>query len=357
MKILFTISSLNTGGAEKILTTLANHFETLGHSVSILIISKDKPFFPLSRTINLIGVDIPKSSSKLLSRVTYIPKLINAIRKNILFENPDIVISFMSEMNILSIVASKLSKKPILVSERSAYDFLDIKPFWKKLRRIVYPFANGLVVLTDADKERYSFVKNRYKIENPLILQEKYTNLQRENVILSVGRLNYVKGFDMLIEAFAKTRQKEWRLKIVGEGKERQNLEELIKKLNLEDRVELVGQKEDVEYFYKKASIFVLSSRTEGFPGVLCEAMGYGCAVIAFDSPSAPREIISHEKDGILIEAKNVKALTKSMDSLMIDSSKRLRLGKNGQKIVERLDIDKIANKWLDIIENIRESV
>ncbi len=342
-KILFIISSLNVGGAEKILTTLANHFDNIGYKVTILIATKNSGFFPLNKNIEVVE----------LKRVKPIFTLINELKREILAINPDITISFMSEMNILATIASKLANKPILVSERSAYDFLDIKPIWKKLRRVIYPFVDGLVVLTNADKNRYHFVKNRYIIENPLILKHNHLNIKREKIVLAVGRLNPVKGFDLLIKAFAKVKNRDWRLRVVGDGREREKLEKLVKKLNLEERVKLIGLVKDVELEYKRASIFVLSSRTEGFPGVLCEAMGYGCAVISFDSPSAPREIITDKKDGILVKPNSIEELASKIDYLIDNPKIRDNLAQNAQKISNRLSIDIIGIKWFRVIDKI----
>jgi len=352
MKILFMISSLNTGGAEKILSTIANHFDSRGDTITVLTVSDEKPFFTLNESIKLRQLGLSQPKRGLINRINHIPKLINSLKNNILEVNPDVVISFMSEMNILSIIATKLAQKPIIISERSAYDFLDIKPFWKRVRRVLYPFTDALVVLTHADKKRYHFVKNVYTIENPLVLKQYHSNIEREKIILGVGRLNTVKGFDMLIKAFHQIENKEWKLVIVGEGGERKNLELLIDELNLTKRVELVGMTQDVEYYYKKASIFVLSSRTEGFPGVLCEAMGYGCAVLSFDCPSAPSEIISSEVDGILVEAENIDSLSNEIEKLVSSSTKREALGNNAKKIVNKLSIDKVTKKWLEVIEN-----
>ena len=348
MKIVFVISSLDIGGAEKILTTLANHFDNIGHNITIIMTSSNKPYFRLNSTINLVSIDTKSSN-----RVNNILLLISSLKREILLSEADIVISFMSEMNILALIASRLASKPIIVSERSAFDFLDIKPIWKKIRRVAYPFVNGLVVLTDADKDRYSFVKNRYKIENPLILKENHSDIKREKIILAVGRLNEVKGFDLLIKSFSKLNRDGWRLLIAGEGSQRENLERLITSLDLSSTVELLGVVEDVEYYYKRASIFVLSSRTEGFPGVLCEAMGYGCAVTSFDCPSAPREIITDKKDGILVEPQNIEKLTHTMQYLVDNPNIRKKLSTNAEKISQRLSIDMIGAKWFKLIDDV----
>jgi GalNAc-alpha-(1->4)-GalNAc-alpha-(1->3)-diNAcBac-PP-undecaprenol alpha-1,4-N-acetyl-D-galactosaminyltransferase len=342
MRILLIISSLDVGGAERVLTTLANHFDDKGHNITIVTASANRASFTLNSNIELIKLDLSGSI-----------RLIGALRGVIISSHPDVIISFMTEMNILALIVSKLQNIPLIVSERSAFDFLDIKPFWKKMRRVFYPSVDALVVLTDEDRDRYHFVKNRYKIENPLILRSRENSIKREKIILAVGRLNYVKGFDLLIKSFAKVNRDGWRLLIAGEGEERENLENLIDSLALSNRVELLGLVKDLEIYYKKSSIFVLSSRTEGFPAVLCEAMGYGLAVISFDCPSAPREIIRDKESGLLVKNGDIKELSREMEYLIDNPNIREKLSKNAKSIRERLSIDKIGDRWFKLIDEV----
>jgi GalNAc-alpha-(1->4)-GalNAc-alpha-(1->3)-diNAcBac-PP-undecaprenol alpha-1,4-N-acetyl-D-galactosaminyltransferase len=222
------------------------------------------------------------------------------------------------------------------------------------LRKLVYRFSNTLIVQTRYDKEKYKRLANTYVINNPLNLKEMILNNTRaEKNILAVGRLNRQKGFDRLIKAFSHLDRKGWKLAIIGEGSERSNLEKLIYDLNLKDYISLPGITKAIEKWYKKSSIFVLSSRTEGFPNVLCEAMAYGCACISFDCIAGPNEIITDKVDGYLVKNGDVDALSEKMDFLINNSEERRRIGKEAMKISDRLNIDSIMSQWDKIIEKI----
>ena len=353
MKILFIIGTLNAGGAEKVMTMLSNYMSQKEHTVSLLTFSDKKPFFELDNFITrYVAKEYPSNS--LRKRLYNIKEHVKDIKKTINSVNPNIVISFMTELNVLAIIASKLARKPIIVSEHTS--FLKVKKrFWKYLRQMVYPFSNGLVLLTKEDQPYYSFVKEKYVIPNPLLLTHSYKEIEREKIILGVGRLRHVKGFDRLINAFSMLQNaKDWKLVLVGEGSERIKLEEQIAELNLAENILLVGQQKDMELFYKKASIFVLSSREEGFPGVLCEAMGYGCAVVSFDCKTGPKEIINNDYDGKLVEADNVKELSKNIDYFINNPKQRDLFGLNAQKIETKLNLETIYQQWMDVIHTIK---
>ena len=128
------------------------------------------------------------------------------------------------------------------------------------------------------------------------------------------------------------------------------DLEEIVKKFNLEDRVTLLGFVEDMEYVYRKASIYVLSSIREGFPGGLCEAMGYGCTSIAFNCPTGPKEIIDNDKNGILVEANNINELSNQIQILIDDDEKRYSLSIEAQKITSWLEMKAISEQWIDLM-------
>jgi GalNAc-alpha-(1->4)-GalNAc-alpha-(1->3)-diNAcBac-PP-undecaprenol alpha-1,4-N-acetyl-D-galactosaminyltransferase len=149
-------------------------------------------------------------------------------------------------------------------------------------------------------------------------------NNRGEKNILAVGRLNRLKGFDRLIKAFSHLDQKDWKLAIIGEGSERNNLENLIYDLNLEAYISMPGRTKAIEKWYKKSAIFVLSSRIEGFPNVLCEAMAYGCACVSFDCIAGPNEIITDKVDGYLVKNGDINALTAKMDFLINNSEEKI---------------------------------
>jgi GalNAc-alpha-(1->4)-GalNAc-alpha-(1->3)-diNAcBac-PP-undecaprenol alpha-1,4-N-acetyl-D-galactosaminyltransferase len=258
----------------------------------------------------------------------------------------------MTETNIISTIGCRIINKPIIIAERISYDFLKSR-VWVSLRKLVYRFSNVLIVQTRYDQEKYNRLANTFVINNPLNLKEMIPNNREEKNILAVGRLNRQKGFDRLIKAFLHLDQKDWKLAIIGEGSERSNLEKLIYDLNLKDFISMPGKTEAIEKWYKKSSIFVLSSRIEGFPNVLCEAMAYGCACVSFDCIAGPNEIITDKIDGYLVKNGDINALSARMNFLINNPEERRRIGKEAMKISNRLNIDSIMRKWDKIIEKI----
>jgi GalNAc-alpha-(1->4)-GalNAc-alpha-(1->3)-diNAcBac-PP-undecaprenol alpha-1,4-N-acetyl-D-galactosaminyltransferase len=347
LKILFVISSLKTGGAEHVLVMLANYLSQQSNEVIILKFSEQKPFFELNDKVKVLTIN------KIQNKIPFISRVLN-LKNHFKKINPDIIISFTTTINVYSIIASKLSRYKIIVSEHT--NFHRAKSYiWKILRKIFYPFADLTIVLTKYDKKLYSnYLKQVEVIKNPLVLQNKYNNLNKEKIILAVGRLHNVKGFDMLIEAFANIKNKgSWKLIILGEGEERLYLEEKIKKYNCDESIVLKGNIKDVEFYYKTASIFVLSSRAEGFPGSLCEAMGYGCPSIAFNCITGPNEIITHNKNGILVPPNDIYKLQEQIEILMNNEDLRKSLGSESKKIASELNITKIASIWLKKIKEV----
>ena len=349
MKILFIITSLGSGGAERVMSLLANKFSE-NNEVIIMTLSTDKIFYKLDRKIKTKQLNLYKPTNSVFEKLTNNFKRINCIKKEIENINPDIVISFMTQTNILSIIASKLLNKPIIISERTNYDFLKSK-VWRSLRKVIYRFSDGLVVQSNYDKQKYQFVKNVKVIFNPL--EVKNIKNKRENIILAVGRLDYPKGFDRLIKIYSQLKT-EWPLIIVGDGSERENLESLIRQLNLKNRVFLVGRKQNIEEYYSKAKIFTLSSRMEGFPNVLAEAMGYGCACISFDCLTGPSDIIENNQNGFLIENNNKNEYLKKLQILVDNQEIKEKFGINGTNIIYKLNINKISNEWIDFIKEIK---
>ena len=357
MKIAFIISSLGSGGAERVLSLMANYWALKNYSLIVITLDNSTPFYLLEDGIQVEQLSMLKNSGSVFSAVANNITRIKNIKKKLIEIDPDIVISFMTETNILSTICCRLINKPIIIAERISYDFLK-SHVWVTLRKLVYRFSNALIVQTSYDQEKYHRFSNTFVINNPLNLKEmiidKHNNKNiEEKNILAVGRLNRQKGFDRLIKAFSNLDQKDWKLEIVGEGNERSNLEKLVYDLNLEDYISLPGRTKAIEKCYKKASIFVLSSRTEGFPNVLCEAMAYGCACISFDCIAGPNEIITDKVDGYLVKDGDIDALAAKINFLINNPGERRRIGQEAMKISDRLNIDSIMSKWDKIIEKI----
>ena len=348
MKILFVISSLSSGGAERVMSILANQF-IKSHEVIIVTMAKTDSFYSLHKNIKHIKLNLLKNSKNILQSVMNNLYRIKAFVEIFKKENPDVIISFMTHTNILAIIASKIAKKKIIISERIAYDFYNSK-ILNFIRRLIYPLSDFIVVQTYADKKNYDYLRNVDIIYNPLNL--KTNNIKKENIILAVGRLDKQKGFDNLIKAYSKL-ETDWKLFIAGDGQEKKNLENLIKKLNLRDNIFLIGNQQNIFEWYNRASIFILSSQKEGFPNVLIEAMSMGCSVVSFDCPYGPGEIIENKINGILVENQNIDKLALSIQELIDNKDLREKLSKEAIKVREKYSIEKIANKWEKIMKRL----
>lgn len=352
MKIVFVISSLTSGGAERVLTTLANYWSEKGWDVTILaILSHDKNFYKLHKNIKLISLDMRYKNS-LLNTLWYL----YGIRKIVKRVNPNYVVSFISGMNIFTLISLIGLKKKIVISERNYFDVLKSK-LWRRLRRITYPLTNGLVVLSEDDYNHYTYVKNKKIIFNPL----KIENLLdckfelKEKLIIAVGTLTQQKGFDRLIRSLADIEMLDWRVEIIGEGPKREELTALIKELNLEKTIFLIGRKSNIYDYYQKASIFVLSSHWEGFPNVLSEAMAHGCSCIAFNCKTGPSSIIEHEKNGYLVEDGNTEELQSRIVEVMKSRDLRQKFFVNALTIREKLKVDIIVREWEDYLFSLNQ--
>lgn len=349
MKILFVISSLSHGGAERVLVNIANHL-SLKHEVSIATFASTPSFYPLDKKVQHITLDLMKPSRTIIETLLNTFKRLRILSETIKTINPDMVISFMTHTNILSILAAKWANRKIIISERIAYCF---QTNWltRLARRAIYPLCDYLVTQTLHDAKNYDFVKNVVTIYNPLLTPSFF--VQKEKIILAVGRLEKQKGFDKLIKAYSLLPKNDWELWIVGEGQERDSLEKQISELKMQN-IQLLGVQKNIFDYYARASIFVLSSEKEGFPNALLEAMSCGCACISFDCPYGPREIITDTINGILVENQNVEQFTQAIYTLINDAHTREMLSQKAIKIRQQYAIEYIVEKWENIMYLVR---
>ena len=210
--------------------------------------------------------------------------------------------------------------------------------------------SDAFVTQTYADLKNYNFLKRSYVIYNPIKIEKFDLNVKKQNIVLGVGRLDKQKGFDVLIKAFKKIGKDDWKLLIAGDGPERERLETLIKKLG-STNIELIGKTKEIFKYYSQASIFVLSSNKEGFPNVLIEAMAFGCAVVSFDCPYGPAEIIENGVNGILVKNQDENGLKEAIELLIKDEELRKKLSKEAIKVREKYSIEKIVKEWEKVIK------
>jgi len=348
VKILFVISSLGSGGAERVVVNLANYL-TKRHQVVIATFSNESSFYQLDQKVKHLKLDLLKESKNVIETIFNSIKRVLTLSNLIKKENPDVVVSFMTHTNFLTILAGKIARKPVVFSERIAYDFYGKRINF--LKKVLYPLGKALVVQTKEDAKNYPFVKNVKVIPNPISFDVDGVG-KKEKMVLAVGRLEKQKGFDSLIEVFS-TIDTDYELLIVGEGSQRASLEALIEKFGAKN-IKLLGRREDIWQLYNRAAIFVLSSQREGFPNVLIEAMACGCGVVSYDCPYGPSEIIQNGKNGLLVPNQNKKELKKAIELLMEREELRNNLGQNAMLVQKRFSIEKIGGVWEEVLHECR---
>ena len=332
MKLLFVITSLENGGAERVCASLANYFSK-ENEVEILYFSGEI-FYEIS----------PKVKLNKFSRNSRIPRLaakLLAIRKHA--KDADCVISFMDSTNILSIIATAFLGRKLIISEHSAHDFVGLK--WRVLRRIFYPFATALTVLSRSDFNYYSFVKNKAIIYNPSIFKPSFGG-QKEKLIIFVGRLEYVKGCDIFLRALALLRLDDFKLLVLGDGSQKKSLQSLSEKLGLKN-LEFLGSVSDIQNYYKKAKIIVSSSRFEGLGNALIESAFFDCIRVATPTAGA-LELLEDGKNGFISSDFSEQALAKAiLKALNADES----VLENTRAESEKFRLENIAAKWWELIK------
>jgi GalNAc-alpha-(1->4)-GalNAc-alpha-(1->3)-diNAcBac-PP-undecaprenol alpha-1,4-N-acetyl-D-galactosaminyltransferase len=288
------------------------------------------------------------------------------VRRALRAARPDVIISFMDKTNVLALLATRGLRVPVMVSERSDPSHNKIGSIWRFLRRLTYPLADVLICQSTAALAYYdSFMATKgCVIPNPLIGPPMISamkgdfGLQRNSRrVVAMGALVVHKGFDLLIEAFGSVKLKypDWSLTILGEGPLRRELEKKVDGLGLSGRVRLPGQVADPLSELRTADLFVLSSRFEGFPNALLEAMACGLPVISFNCPSGPSEIIRDGVDGVLIPPQDVKALAAALDRLMGDKIERGRLASRAPEVLDRYNVSQVMNKWDALLARFNE--
>jgi len=349
-KIFLIIPTLTKGGAERVVSLLSQEFERMDYEVKIVVFNNKVEYKYGGEIIN---INAPASSNyfvKLLRLFQRTFRLKRIFKK----ENPDYIFSFTESANFPCI----LTGKKIIISIHTNPS-RNCNRLQKIFIRFLYKFSNVkkvVAVSKEIEKilNRDYRLKNTFTIYNPVVIDDRY-KIQEDlseyqPYILSVGRLEKPKNFEMLIKAYSKTKaNKEAKLLIIGEGSQKQELEKLIHNLNLEGKVFLPGKKDNIRDYYLQSEIYVLSSKYEGFPMVLVEALSNRCACIATNCETGSSEIIKSDFNGLLVENENEDALAEAIDRLYFDEALKNKFKNNAQKSIEHLKLEEIAKKWLEI--------
>ena len=376
LKIVYVTPALYmAGGVERVLTLKANYFaEHFGYDITIILTEgKGKPFFyPLSPKINVINLDIHFEE---LWTCSFLKKIWVYLKKQRLFKKaltaelmrirPDITVSLLRrEINFINDIKDGSRKIGELHVNRANYRNFNTQnvgvvkrlfaKFWSHNLVAHLRCLDKLVVLTEKDREAWVELNNVVAIPDPLSLYPIGISPLTEKRVVAVARYSHEKGIDLLLKAWSivEKRVSDWRLDVYGDGN-RTPYNQLIEDLHIDNsRCVLHGRTDNVEAEYVNSSIFVLSSRFEGFGMVLTEAMACGLPVVSFDCPWGPRSIITDGDDGLLVENGNVEALAGSLTRLMDDADLLQRMAVRGVKNVQRFSVDYIAECWKELFES-----
>lgn len=354
--VTIVVPGLSAGGTERIVSLISEHWAERGWRVSILTFEAPgtAAYYPINPSITVEQLGSASSQPSKFGTVRAAVYRAFALRRAFRKSLPDVVVSFLTRTNVLTLLSTRGLSVPVVVSERNNPALQPFGAPWHWLRTLTYPRAFGLVTMTKGALEYFpkKMRRREWVIPNPVELPEAWQEKRGNHTLVAVGRLVPQKGFDLLLQAFARAAREapEWSLTIWGEGPDRAKLERQRDELGLNGRVHLPGVTERPGIWIETADAFVLSSRYEGWGIVLLEAMAAGLPVVSFDCEWGPREMISHGADGLLVPAEDVAALSDALLSIMKDDTLRRQLGRAAAEAVKRYSRERVMAEWDNVV-------
>lgn len=375
MKIMMLVSSMHVGGAERVAATLVNAWAARGDSVSLVptYSSKGTCFYHLSPSVELIWLADKAGTRaggwKALFNLAVFKRL-SSLRRLIKEEQPDVVVSFLTNVNVAAILATRGLNVPLIVCERTnPAEARPLGMILRCLRYMLYPYSHMVMVQTEdaatSFEQMFPNVKRLGVVPNPVphdlmeiapLDADALATTSRKRLI-AMGRLVPEKQFDLLIDVFASIapQHPDWDLWIWGEGAERNDLRARAAELDMNTRIFLPGSTAEPWAALTRGHGFVLSSSVEGFPNVLLEAMAVGLPCVTFDCPSGPREMTSNGQDALLVPPGDREALAEALSRMMGDADLREVLGARASTAVRRrYTIDKVLEQWDALFHMVR---
>lgn len=354
-KLCLVIPSLQAGGMERVMSELLSYFATKENlEIHLLLygITREQ-FYKIPASII---VHKPGFTFNNRFRLYYTLKTVFYIRRTIRDINPYSILSYGEYWNSLVLLSLLGTGSRVFVSDRCQPD-KSLGRLHDYLRKILYPMASGIIAQTCMAKGIYDLYRLNRNIEvigNPVRTINNTMGIEREKIVLSVGRLIKTKNHDKLIEMFLRISKPDWKLVIVGYDHLGQNISEkltrIISENNAGDRVILEGKKADVETYYLKSSIFAFTSDSEGFPNVIGEAMSAGLPVIAFDCVAGPSEMIKDNSNGFLVSLFDYDSFTDKLELLMDNEELRIRFGERAREDIMQFNINKIGEEYMRLL-------
>ena len=370
-KIVFFNSSNEAGGPARVISIWANYFIKSGYQIEIVTNINREPFFFLDPKIELSSLGIDKLKQKNLFKTFWkLYKCIDKRSDQFLIFNKAIYIPYLYILKKIGLINSSLrliyfnhgASSELKIYYNNLKLFLMNNTFDKIISSHNHS-QNSNLKIRKSYKRRIldniffinsyqSILKKNIIMPNPIGFYSKKIDTNKSKIILAVGRLDYIKGFDLLIKAWRLLfiRHPDWKIQIIGSGKEEGKLKKLILDNNIEN-IYLIPEQRKIKDFYNNASIYVMSSREEGFPMVLLEAMEFGLPIISFANEGA-KAIIEHNNTGILVKLRDVEALSEAISRMIENPKTRKRISSNAKLKAKEYDIDCISSKWENVFKD-----
>ena len=367
LRILMLVNSMGKGGAERVAATLCNGWAAYGHRVVICAtyFESHDVAYDLRADVEVVFLrDLPGAAAgSVLPRPV---RKLRALRASIRQQRPDVVVSFLTNVNIYAILATRGLGIPLVVSERAdPASASELSLTLRLARALLYRSASAVVAQTASAAERLRTllwsVRRVAVIPNPVPPELSTSDLRvvhsrKAGVVVAMGRLAPEKRFDVLIRAFhrAFSADDAWQLKIWGDGPLREELQSLVSTLGLDGRVQLPGITDQPWRALEDAQIFALTSAHEGFPNAMLEAMALGVPCVAVDCPSGPAELSRREGTAILVPPDDLEALATALADLAADEGRRARLGRQASEFVRsRFSLSTVLADWDSLFQEV----
>jgi len=377
MKIIYIYTGLVTkGGADRILTEKANYLADNGYDVAFVTDTQlgRPPVYPLSPKVRLLDLAIDFSKEyghslpvRAFMYFTLMRKYKKGLTDVLMKEKADIVISTLGRdldfLNTISDGSIKIAEshiaKPFVrnfhLMEQKGFPYKQIAQYWRNKQEKDVSKLKGLVLLTQRDASEWSpFVKTTV-IPNSLPFVTEETSSHNNKQAICVGRLNEQKGLDYLIDSWelVDKQHPDWKLNIFGAGELKEELQEKIDSKGMTDKVILNAPTPNIKEKYLESSIYLMSSRFEGFPMVLLEAMECGLPCVAFDCPNGPSEIITNGVNGYVTPYLDIEEFAKKTCLLIEDTDKRRQMGAQAKHDIQRYRRDFVMQQWKDLFRKL----
>lgn len=357
-RLMFVAPKITGGGAERVVSVLCNSLVDLGYHVDLVLYERKANEYPISKKVNIHL--LPKNEKKEI-KIIYLGKKLLLLRKIIKDNKPDILIPFLPYQVEHTYLASRGLHVPMVVTVRNNPMFDTANEKQRKRRDWIANHVEGVFLQTETQRAYFSenVKKKCFVVTNPIsetIIKSDYIFKDQMKRLISVGRLEEQKNFAMLIEAFYEIKKKhtEITLDIYGEGSLKNQLQQQIESLGLEDSVKLCGRTNDIVTTLTEHDLFIMPSNYEGMPNSLMEAMGIGLPCIATDCPTGPKELLGENVRGLLIEIGNKNSLVNAIHYSLVNAEEmesKALLAKS--YIREKFSPNKISETLVEALEKI----